>query len=276
MTLPDREHRWLPLLTKLTDTFPAWAVWKNIDSALHGKGDVDSLGPLDLWPSIIHVYADWAAEQGFGPVAVCRHEVPARVPGRSAGSQLHLLTVDGETPYVYQLDVKEQATFRGSTILDVWAMPELCAVDDRGVRIARPGLEGVLKMCLNGTRRGGQPDREALAAKRVRELLLSDPEGVELAAARFGPARDALMANVRAVTDGGWDRRSMLQVEAWSTLRSAADPGSLVGRYWYRKVVKPRCEVLQTLNAHDRRIDGDPAAWIRALAPGHDVIEVGA
>ena len=118
---------------------------------------------------------------------VCRHMVPATGSGRAAGSQLHLLTLEPGSPYVIQLDVKEQVTFRGSPVLRRRRPRSGCP---RSTSVAcgssGPGAEGLLKMCLNGTLRGGLPDTAALEKKRVREMLVSDPEGVELAAAGMG------------------------------------------------------------------------------------------
>jgi hypothetical protein len=34
---------WLPLLRRLTEVSESWAVWKNVDRALVGQGDVDSI-----------------------------------------------------------------------------------------------------------------------------------------------------------------------------------------------------------------------------------------
>ena len=269
----DREHLWLPLLQTLTERFPRWAVWKNMESALHGVGDLDSLAPLEDWAGIQFAFVEMARREGLGPVLVCRHMVPGQGSGRAAGSQLHLLTIEPGTPYVVQLDVKEQVTFRGAPFFDAAALEGLAAIDERGVRIIRPGAEGLLKMCLNGTQRGGLPNTAALQQKRVREMLESDPEGVELAAAGMGPLRPAVLRAARAVLDGGWDRRAMLTVEAWSMARSVTDPGAIMGRAWYRRVAKPHCAVLQGIRPDDRRIDGDAAAWMRSHARDHDVIE---
>jgi hypothetical protein len=269
----DREELWLSLLRTLTERFPRWAVWKNMESALHGVGDLDALAPLEDWAGIQFAFVEMAKREGLGPVLVCRHMVPGQGSGRAAGSQLHLLTLEPGSPYVIQLDVKEQVTFRGSPFFDSRALEGLSAIDDHGVRTIRPGAEGLVKMCLAGTRRGGLPDTGALERKRVRELLVSDPEGVELAAAGMGSLRPAVLRAAEAVVDGGWDRRSMMTVEAWSMARSVTVPGAILGRAWYRRVAKPHCAVLQGIPPDDRRIEGDAVAWMRSHARDHDVIE---
>lgn len=271
----DRTELWLSLLRRLSDRFPNWGVRKNVGSALEGVGDIDSFAPRTDWPGIQHEFVEWATDEGLGPVLVCRHEVPDLLPGVSAGSFLHVLTVQPGSNHLLQLDVKDRSTFRGSTLLDVDAMRQLWISDERGFRRVRSGAEAVFTFCTNGSGRGGRENAEALEAKGVHDLLRSDPEGVRLAIERFGPARPALQKAIDAYLAGGWDRASMLVVEGWTTLRSLAEPGPALGRAWFGVTVKDRCPVLTTMRKGHRRVDGDPVAWIRSLSPGHDVIEVG-
>lgn len=270
----DRAHLWLPLLQRLSERFPHWGARKNVRSAFEGFGDVDSFAPRVDWPGIQHEFVEWAGDLGLGPVLVCRHEPPDLLAGVSAGSQMHLLTVQPGSHHLLQLDVKDRTTFRGSTLLDAEAMRGLWIPDERGFRRVRPGAEGVFTFCTNGSRRGGREDAAALEAKGVRGLLESDPEGVRLATVRFGPVGGALERAIRTYLAGGWDRQAMLTVEAWSTARSLAEPGPVMGRAWFSTTVKRRCEVIGVVMRGNRRVDGDPAEWIRSLAPHHDVIEV--
>lgn len=270
-----RRELWLPLLHRLTDRFPEWGVRKNAGSAFEGVGDIDSFAPVGDWPGIQHEFVEWATESGLGPVLVCRHMVPRVLPGAEAGSFLHLLTVQPGSNHLLVLDLKDRSTFRGSTLLDGEGAQRLWIADEQGFRRMRSGSEAVFTFCTNGTARGGYQNAAALEQKGTRDLLLSDPEGVHLATEHFGPAQAALERAIDAFLAGGWDRRSMLLVEAWTAVRSLGEPGPAFGRLWFRAATKHRCPVLTTMQRNHRRVDGDPVAWIRSLSPGHDVIEVG-
>ena len=239
-------------------------MWKNVESALAGTGDVDSFAPPEHWPGIQRHFTKWAGAQGLGPVLTCRH-----IPQGP-----HFITVEPGSPYIVQLDVKDRGTFRGSTLIDAWTLPPLSEIDDRGFRRVRSGVEGIIKLCMNGTRRGGRPNEAALKAKNVRSLLAADPEGVERGAALLGWARRPALRGAHAVLDGRWDRRAMASVEAWSAIRSVAEPGTALSRWRFLHVVAPRCPVIQLIRTQNRKIDGDPPTWIRSMASNHELTEV--
>lgn len=265
MTAADRTDLWLSLLRRLTDEFPQWATWKNVDSALAGKGDVDSLAPPADWPAIRSTFLAWASERGYGPAIICRH-----VPQGP-----HFITIEPGSPYIVQLDVKERATFRGSTLVDAWSLQPLTELDERGFRRVRRGADGVIRLCSNGVRKGGRINAEGLAAKHVPTLLAADPEGVELMAASFGPARNALLKGARAVVGGGWDRRAMATVEAWAAARSLTEPHLALSRLWFGQVTLQRCPVLRIIRQHDRMMPEDRESWLREVRATHEVIPAG-
>lgn len=257
----DRTELWLPLLRRLTETFPRWAVWKNVESALAGTGDVDSFAPPGDWPAIQAMFFDWAREQGMGPAVICRH-----IPQGP-----HFVTFQEGSEHIVQLDVKERGTFRGSTLIDAEALLPLSEIDERGFRRIRPGAEGVIKLCMNGVARGGRPNWEGLKRKRVAELLAADPEGVVAAASLLGRAGNAVLRGARAVEQGGWDRRAMATVEAWSLLRSAAEPQVALSRVWFYNVSGKHCSLIQLIREHERRVPEDLEAWLALLARNHEI-----
>ncbi len=263
MTLNDRTELWLSLLRRLTHQFPGWATWKNTDSAMEGRGDVDSLAPPDDWGAIQRTFRDWSAERGYSPVVVCRH-----VPQGP-----HFITFEPGSSYIVQLDVKERATFRGSTLVDAWSLMPLTELDERGFRRVRPGADGVIRLCSNGILPGGRLDRKALAEKRVPQLLAADPEGVEAIAHLFGPARSALLRGVTEVLNGGWDRRAMLTVEAWALVRSSAEPRLALSRLKFARGDLKTCPVLQVIRRHDRRIPEDSDAFMANVRLSHEVFD---
>ncbi|HEU0299532.1 MAG TPA: hypothetical protein VFR37_08765 [Longimicrobium sp.] len=254
-----RTEMWLPLLRRLTAGSPTWAVWKNVDSALLGHGDVDSLADPGCWPGIEAEFRAWAAEHGLDRVIACRH-----VPQGP-----HLLAFGPGTRHLVQLDVKERATFRGSTLVSWRTLLPLCEMDPRGFRRVRPGAEGVIKLLSNGLLPGGRMDGAALRKKRVAELLNADPEGVRLIAGRFGPAAGALRRGAEAAARGGWDRQAMRMVEAWCLLRAIAEPGTMLSRIGFKYHGRKRCPVIRTIRRDDRRIPDDVEGWMREVRRTH-------
>lgn len=260
-TAQDRTELWLPLLRELTETFPGWAVWKNVASAFAGTGDVDSFAPPSDWSAIEETFSRWASWQGLGPMIVCRH-----IPQGP-----HFIALQEGSPYIVQLDVKVRGTFRGSTLIDAWQLSELSEIDDLGFRRVRPGIEGVIKLLMNGTRKGGAPNPEGLRVKRVAELLRQDPEGAARASELVGAAAAPLRRGIAAVVTGGWDRRAMRQVDAWCLARSVAEPVTALSRIWFLKYQAPRCEVVTLIRDHERRVPADRDGWLRAVARDHEV-----
>jgi hypothetical protein len=258
----ERAALWLPFLRRLTEAFPRWAVWKNVESALGGHGDIDSFAPARDWPAIEALWLEWVRTEGLGPAIVCRH-----VPQGP-----HFVALD-ESPWLVQFDVKIRGTFRGSTLIDVEDLIALAEIDPRGFRRIRPGAEGVLKLLYNGMRLGGRPDPRGLAAKRVVELLRADPEGAEAAARLLGPARNAMSHAVGAVIEGRWDRGSLARVEAWSALRSLAEPHVAASRLFFGLILKKRCPVLRVIRRDDRRVPDDRDVWLAEVRRTHRVIE---
>lgn len=263
--MQDRTELWLSLLGRLTELFPRWAVWKNADSAFTGSGDVDSLAPPGDWPAIQECFRDWSAERGLGPVIVCRH-----IPQGP-----HFMTFQPGASHIIQLDVKTRGTFRGSTLIDVDRLLPLSEVDQRGFRRIRPGAEGLIKLCMNGTRRGGRPDREALDSKAVADLLTSDPEGVQAGAELLGAPTAALIAGAQAVVEGGWDTAAMRRVELAAWLRGLAEPGVAASRIWFLTWAIKRCPVMALIRHHDRRVPGDLTAWLGTVATDHEIYPTG-
>jgi hypothetical protein len=261
----DRTALWLSLLPRLTEEFPRWAVWKNVESAFAGTGDVDSFAPRDDWAGIQRLFTAWVRERGLGPVIVCRH-----IPQGP-----HFITLEEGSPYIVQLDVKDRGTFRGSTLIDAEDLQRLSELDDRGFRRVRPGVEGVIKLCMNGTHRGGEPNRVGLRTKRVPELLAADPEGVALGSELLGRAAPALRRGAAAVVEGRWDGASMRQVDRWCLARSVAEPGVAASRLWFLYWAAKRCPVVSLIRDHDRRVPEDRQAWLGEVARDHEVLPVG-
>jgi len=257
----DRGALWLELLRRLTESAPGWGVWKNVESALTGLGDLDTSAPPGDWDAIEREFSAWAERNRLGGVAACRC-VPRTV---------NLIAVPAEEPTFLQLEVKGQVTFRGSTLFDAEDLIPLMQLDPRGFRILRPGAQGLFKFMTNGTLRGGRPNREAIVSKRVLELLREDPEGVRAAARLIGPGRRAALRGVEAALGGGWDRVAMLRLEALGFARAFTEPRTLGQRVWFRLVNKRSCPVLKLVYRAHRTTPADPEGWLTEVARTHPV-----
>jgi hypothetical protein len=250
------------LLRRLTEVSPMWVVWKNVDSAVTGIGDVDSAAPRSDWPALTHEFREWATATGLGPVVACPH----------APNLLHLVALDGPSPF-FEVDLVARKVFLGSTLFVPEDLLPLAELDARGFRRTRPGAEGLIKLVNNGAQRNGLPDEEGLRSKRIPELLARDPEGVRDAAPLFGPGRRAVLDLAEAVVAGGWDRRAMLTLQAWCLARAIGEPTSVVARLRFRRN-RERCPVLRAVFS-GRRVRGDQQAWVEQVARDHAVWDVG-
>jgi hypothetical protein len=259
--LPGRRRAlWMALLQRLTAASPTWLVWKNVDSALDGEGDIDSAAHPDDWDRLEEQFVAWAGEWGVLPVVQCRH-----IPGGR-----NLVAVPDASPTFLELSIKNDKAFRGSTLFvldDLLAMSEM---DPRGFRKLRPGAEGLLKLALNGSRWLGRPNVEGLESKHVRSLLASDREGVAQAAHLFGRAEAAARALADAVVAGGWDRGAMLRIEANALARGLRRPSAVARRVRFRVVTQRRCPIVHAIG-HGRLVIEPRRDWIDDVARTHRV-----
>ena len=252
---------WLPLLRRLSQLSPRWAVWKNADFALEGDGDIDSVAPQGDWRLIAREFRSWAAEHDLGPVFACRH-IPIGV---------EFIAVPARAETFVELGAKARRIFRGSTMYTAEDFVPLMRMDPRGFRGLRPGAEGLFKLLLGGFGWDGHPRWKQLVAKNVPDLLREDPVGVRDAARLLGVARAPAIAAAVAAARGDWDRRAVLFVEARSVLKSALEPEILARKLHYQTAVKSRCPVLHVLFKHHRRIPDDRERWLRDVAVEHEV-----
>jgi hypothetical protein len=257
----DRTVVWLPLLNRLSELSPSWAIRGNVEGGLAGTGDVDLVAPPEDFDAIEREFQVWARMQELGPVVSCRHVYEGLI----------LIAVGRPGSVFYELEVRGARYFRGGRLFATDDLRGLTEMDPRGFRAVRPGAEGVLRLVLNGLGRVGRPWPRKLAAKQVPELLRADPEGARAAAhALFGPAAGAVERAARDVAADGWDRRAMLVVEGWALLKAGAAPHVLVRRTRFRMRAE-RCLVQRTITDEERRIPGDVGEWVARAGRDHRV-----
>lgn len=264
-TRSDRSDLWLPLLRRLTQVSSSWLVWKNVDSALLGIGDIDAAAADGDRDVIQSEFRAWATEYHVGPVVVCRH-----IPGG-----LNLIAIPPAQPTFLEVSVKARKAFRGGTLFVLEDLTPLAEMDPRGFRRLRNGAEGLLKLVLNGMKWGGRLDAVALREKHIPELLRADPTGVALAAKLFGPAEQAAMAGAQAVARGAWNRRAMLTVELFALARALRHPFILAQRVWFRARTKQTCPIVKAILVDGRRIPADRDSWLRTIEANHAVFDAG-
>jgi hypothetical protein len=256
----DRSALWTPLLRRLTVRCPTWGIWKNADAALAGSGDIDSTAPREDWPVIIQEFRRWAAEHGFGPVTACDH----------VHGVLFILAVDPPGRTFLELDVNARKYFRGWTLFQPDDLTPVMEIDDRGFRRVRRGAEGIILLLQNGSLWGGRPHPAGLRKRSVASFLRADPDGVQLMAELFGPARGAMVRAANAVAQGEWDSKAMLTVEGWSVLRALTEPRVVMWRLRSRPI-KKRCPVLRSIFVDDRRLPADVDGWLASVEKQHPV-----
>jgi hypothetical protein len=254
----DRSSLWLPLLRRLAEACPDWVVWKNVESALSGIGDIDAAAPKKDWEVIEGEFRRWAAERDLGPALVCHH-----IPGG-----LNLICIPKDLPTFLEVGVKDRRIFRGSTLFVADDLKPFMLMDPRGFRRIRPGAEGLFKLLLNGTRRGGRPNWQGIRDKRVLELLREDPEGMRMAARLLGAAASPLVAGAERAMAGGWNRGAMFLVDVWAMTRAMARPVVLARRLRFRLWGKD-CPIVRAILTDHRRIPPDREGWLRQVALTH-------
>jgi hypothetical protein len=174
-----------------------------------------------------------------------------------------------------ELDVLGRKYFRGGTLFTAEGLVPLSRNDPRGFRVLRPGAQGLILLLGNGVRWGGRPNPDGLRRRRIAELLSEDREGVDLAARRFGLPVSLVRRIAAAVSLGGWDRGSLLLLEAWALLKALGDPLTLLRRAKFRLVSKKRCPVLRAIFYDDRQLPADVEGWLANVRKSHVVRDVG-
>jgi hypothetical protein len=260
--VPPRVVDWLPLLQRITIAIPSWLSWKNVESALSGTGDIDSVVPGDAWDSVTLEFRRWASEYGLGPVIECPHAPFLR----------HLVALSPTRPEFYELDLNRRKIYLGSTLFRPADLLPLTITDERGFRRLRPGAEGLLKLIQNGALHDGRPNEAALRTKSIRELISQDPEGARACARQFGKARGEVLRASDALVAGSWDRRAIAMVNAWCLLRAVAEPRSVLARIRFR-INRRSCPVLKAVFEGQRRIPPDRDRWLAAVASNHIIYQ---
>ena len=259
----DRSSIWLALLRHLSDADPTWGAGGDVEEGFAGLGDVDLVAPHPTWAQLEGSFLRWARERGLGPVVSCPHR---------AGT-LVLLALGPPGELFFELEATATKYLRGRVLYRAEDLTGLMTMDPRGFRRIRPGARSLLKFMPNGIKWGGRRRWSRDKAERVLEGVRADPEGARAAARLFTPIHEALLRAAQAAADGRWDRRALLEVEAWALARSAGHPREALGRLGERLRGRRNCAVLRAIGS-GRRVPGDPEQWLAEVERDHDVHRV--
>ncbi|MEJ7568867.1 MAG: hypothetical protein WKF41_11440 [Gaiellaceae bacterium] len=238
------------LLNRLTEASPSWLIWKNVDSALSGAGDVDSVAPQREWPSAVEVFTAWAADAGLRPVIVCRH-----LPGA-----LFLVACDQAAKRLVELDVYSHLVLRGRAYVAPEELASLTQIDPRGFRRLRPGAEGLFLLLAS-----------TASDKRLRELLDSDPGGASQAAALFGRFSRAALLCADATVRDRRNRWAMTRWKLGALAGVARAPRLACSRLFFGLGRGSGCPVIAALAA-GRRIPPEATTWLADVRRTHPIV----
>ncbi len=256
----DRSSTWLTLLRHLSDADPAWGAGGDVEEGFAGLGDVDIVAPHKTWPRLERSFVSWAGASGLGAVVSCPHR---------AGT-LVLVALGPPGELFFELEATGTKYLRGRTLYRAEDLTGLMIMDPRGFRSLRPGARSLLKFMPNGIKWGGRLRWSRDKAARVLEGVRADPEGARAASRLFAPVHDALLRAAQTAADGRWDRRAMLEVEAWALARTAAHPTEAFRRLTGRLRGRRSCAVLRAIGA-GRRVPGDAGPWLATVGRDHTV-----
>ena len=256
----DEPRRLLDLGRRLTDECPDYVMWKNVDTAMAGAGDIDSILPEHHWPTAQDVFRAWALETGYTAVLECGH-----LPGS-------LLVVGASRSFslLRELHLSRSVTFRGAEIIRAGDVSRLAYVDNYGLRRLRPGAEGFFVFLLNGAGYFGRKSARSPKTERAHWLMTRDPDGAKLAASLFGDAqRHALMA-ARAAATGEAPGQAFRRLEFYAVRRALTHPLFLTRRASFRAVHNRRCVVAHALS-NGRKVPAHWSfdAWVTAAQRSH-------
>ena len=186
-------------LRRLTAHHDDFLVWKHLDRALTGVGDVDSAAPASAADAISEDAAAMAASV-LGAVAVvdCRHV---------ADKRLQFFVLPHALPQLFELDV----CTRPSRGLTPWADParmrELAVLSSHGIRRLRPGAEALVSIVYHGISPNGGARLSGDEQEIVSTGLAHDANGAYAACTSLSPvlARSSLLRLLDVARQGGWD-----------------------------------------------------------------------
>jgi hypothetical protein len=258
-------------LHEMTSRHPSLLVWKHLERALQGQGDVDAAAPIDNIDAI-RTDIDAVARDTLAAthVILCDHV---------ADKSLQFFVQPDRLPQLFEFDVCSQPS-RG---LAPWANPHLlltlATMSTEGIRRLRPGSEAVVSLVYGGLSPTGTSSMRDHEIELVKADLSHDIDGAERACRTLPPwrARQPLLELVTQVMHGRWDRRLAQQAYLGFVMSCCAHPLFAARRTAFRlRLAAGRECVMSRLGRREgRRV---PASGLQdfliAAQSGHVVIEL--
>lgn len=256
-------------LSELSHRHDRLLVWKHLDRALHGRGDVDAAAPADQVASIsADAFTIAAGALGASHVISCDHV---------ADKNLQFFVQPSRLPQLFEFDVCIQPS-RG---LAPWASPSamlpLAEIRPDGIRSLRPGAEAVVSLVYHGISWQGADKLAGDERQIVEKGLADDLEGVYDACRTLppGPAKSPLLALVDSLRRGTWSRRYAQQAFGGFILSGLARPAFTARRAMFRAHLTGggECLMSRVARIYGRRVcaGGVDTLLDAARAGGHEV-----
>lgn len=256
-------------LSELSGRHDSLLVWKHLDRALHGRGDVDAAAPRTVAGRIIADAVEIAAVTlDASHVVRCDHV---------ADKHLAFFVQPHRLPQLFELDVCVQPS-RG---LAPWASPAamlaLAELRPDGIRCLRPGAEAVVSLVYHGISSGGDDRLSGDERAIVQRGIDIDLEGARAACGSLPPllARSPLRALVEDLDAGSWSRGDARRAFNAFVLSGLSSPTFTARRTRFRLglAMGKACVMQRTAQVHDRQVarGAVPELLDAARASGHDV-----
>jgi hypothetical protein len=240
---------WMAIVPALSAD-PEFLVWKNLDRALKGQGDIDAACPAASREALTHLALESAREHtDYGVAVICDHLPSNRLV--AFGSE-ELFPSIAELHFCFQ-------PFRRGT---PWASPTSLLtqsiVDPTGIRRTRPAAEALVTLVTKGLSASGLDLLRDDERTSVRAELRSDFDGIKPAARALVPG--SIQRHVghlaEALADDKWNRMTALAAFWGFALLSLREPSKLLSRFNARRVVAPhaQCPTIAT-TAKGRIVD---------------------
>jgi hypothetical protein len=258
-------------LREMSDRHRSLFVWKHLERALRGQGDVDAAAPAgDLANILADIDAIGQKTLGATHVIRCHHV---------ADKSLHFFVQPDRLPQLFELDICTQPS-RG---LAPWATPSrmlaMTVVTPEGIRRLRPGAEAVVSIVYHGLSSSGRARLQGDDLLLVNKGLAEDMVGVEQACLWLPPrpARRSLFALAAQLSQGRWERRTAQHTYIAFAAAALAHPAFTARRALFRFQLAAgrECVMSRLARLDNRRV---PASGLDrmlgdARADGHLVVE---
>lgn len=264
-----RDESRATFLRELTRRHEGLVVWKHLDRALLGQGDIDAAAPLGDTEAIAADAIRIAPTiLGATHVISCHHV---------ADKWLHFFVQPRLLPQLFEFDLCTQPARGLAPWANPHAMPRLAVVGPDGIRRLRQGAEAVVSLVYHGlSPRGGY--RLAGAEREIVERgLAEDLSGAREACSALlpRPVRAPLLELVDRLSAGGWDVRRARLAFLGFVVSGLAHPRFTVRRVLFRArlAVGRECLMSDLARHHGRQV---PATGLSRLLrdareTGHEV-----